>query len=54
MLLADKDPQALGQAIKCLLENWHLNIKNRAHILEKFSPEIFATHFFQMHQQISS
>lgn len=53
ILLAEKDPQRLGQAIKDLLENWQLNIRNRSHILEKFSPEIFASHFFQMHQQIS-
>ncbi|MGZ3838688.1 MAG: glycosyltransferase, partial [Flavisolibacter sp.] len=53
ILLAEKDPQRLGQAIKDLLENWQLNIRNRSHILEKFSPEMFASHFFQMHQQIS-
>jgi glycosyltransferase involved in cell wall biosynthesis len=52
-LLETKDANALGDAIYALLSGWKLNRQNREHILESFSPKIFADYFFDLHQEIS-
>jgi glycosyltransferase involved in cell wall biosynthesis len=51
-LLESKDEAALGEAIHRLLSGWQLNRQNREHILEKFSPQIFADYFFELHREI--
>jgi glycosyltransferase involved in cell wall biosynthesis len=52
VLLEDKSPDMLGLAIKNILKDWQLNIKNRKHIQEHFSPKVFSNYFFSVHNQL--
>lgn len=54
VLLKEKDPEALGLAIHQLLQNWKLNFANRQHILNKFSPKVFADYLSEIHEKIVS
>jgi glycosyltransferase involved in cell wall biosynthesis len=52
ILLENKNPVELGHSIEELLRHWTINIENRKHILEKFTPGIFTRYFFNIHEQI--
>ena len=54
ILLAGKDAAQLGAAIDRLLSNWQLNVRNREHVLSRFSVEAFAKYFYDLHAQITS
>jgi glycosyltransferase involved in cell wall biosynthesis len=53
ILLEEKDPNRLGEAIARLLPGWELNKENREHILARFSAKEFADYFFDLHAVIS-
>lgn len=53
ILLSEKCVSLLALGIKSVLQNWRLNLINRQHILDNFSPKVFSEHFFSMHRQIT-
>lgn len=54
ILLPGKNPELLGKAINELLSNWQLNTKNKELIDKKFSVEVFARYFFDIHAKITN
>lgn len=54
ILLQDKDPHALGEAIHQLLTGWTLYTQNRRRIHTDFSPRIFTAYFFDLHHTITA
>ncbi len=52
ILLKEKDVIALAGAIHQSLTGWALNLQNRDHILQHFSPGVFTAYLAEIHEKI--